>query len=308
MNKKSKYIFLFLVIFTASCATWGTNPIKRKAEQKVETFNLTGDVLWEGKTPLIYPIPTTAYSGACGERRSDSELRLKPTRLWYKRLLDVVVWLEPVWQDMTPEEIKTLTKYRKHPFVPPVQIEEIGCEFKPRLTVIPVGTVVEILNEDRKDHWLVIQGLHKDRAQFVQRYGETPSVFTFETPGVHVKPADKPLVFVTNKVDTWHLTSGFHRWMEAWVVVTDKTWYDKVDRNGHFAIKDVPRGTYNIRTWHPVLGETSTLIKVPDDIRGRIFLKYSKVPQTDEEIGSTVITTSGEVSSEHSVWHDFDEW
>lgn len=308
MHKRVFAVFALVVFFAVSCMKGGTNPVKRMAEGSEPAFEIKGEVIWKGATPIIYPIPTTAYKGACGKRRSLSVLRLYETRLWLKRLLDVAVWLEPVWEDMAPEDVGRLAVDRGGMPDGPPEVSELGCEFNPRLQIVPVGAVVELVNDDRKDHWTVIEGLHRVREQYVQYYGDTPPVFSFETPGVHYQPRNEPVRFTADKVDIWHLTSGFHRWMEGWVVVTDRKWFEKVDHKGLFEFKGVPRGIYRVHTWHPVLGEASVVVKVPDEARGRISVSYSEIPKAVEDIASTVITTSGEVWDEHSVWHDVEEW
>lgn len=180
----------------------------------------------------------------------------------------------------------------------PVRISEEKCRFNPRLVMVPVGSRIEIVNMDRKDHWFVIEGEHKKREQYVQQYTDLPPVFTLKTPGVHHLPADSPVEFMTTEPDIWHIKSGFHRWMEGWVVVTDRIWFDQVDESGRFVITDVPRGVYNLHAWHPILGDNVKTIRVPDDTRGRVDISYSELPEHLREITSTVISTWGEVEEE----------
>lgn len=296
------------MLVIVSCARSATHPAKRISEAQAETFNVKGEVLWKGVTPVVYPIPTTAYHGACGKRRADWAMRLKMARVWHKRLLDVAVWLEPVWEEMSPEDIRGLKAHQKVRWGEPVQIFQKGCEFEPSLIVIPVGSTIEVFNKDRKDHWLVIEGKYKKREQYVQYYGERPSVFTFETPEVHHIPQGVPVSLKADNVDIWHLASGFHRWMDAWVVITDKIWFDsEVDEKGIFEITDVPRGVYRVCTWHPLLGENSSIVRVPDEARKLVAVDYNEVPYKFEEVPSTIITTTGEVREDHQVWQDIDE-
>ena len=297
-----------LVLVLGSCVGRGAHPVKRKGETFSDTYNIRGEVLWKSEVPIVYPIPTTAYKGVCGGRKGYSALRLVSARLWHKRLLDVAVWLEPVWEKMEAADISGLKPsiYPEHQRQ--IKVYERSCDFHPRLSMVPIGGMVEVINEDRKDHWLVVEGRHKKREQYIQRYGEPPSVFTLETPGIHHVPPDAPIEIMATKSDIWHLMSGMHRWMDAWVIVTDKIWYDTVDAKGLFVLEDVPRGIYRVHAWHPLLGENSSVIRVPDDIHGTIAVTFNKIPERIERITSSLITTESEVKEQMNIWRDLDDW
>lgn len=289
------------------CGKAGTHPAKRISEARAGAFTVKGEVLWRGPTPIVYPIPTNAYHGACGKRRVHELLELQKARLWHKRIKDVAVWLEPVWEEMTPEEIANLKMNQSARVREPVEIIEKGCLFQPGTVVVPVGTLIDVVNEDRMDHWFAIEGKCKEKAQYVQHYGEAPPVFTFETPGIYHLPQGAPAQFVADKVDKWHLVSALHRWMDAWIVVTDKIWFDKmVDKRGIFEITGVPSGVYRVYAWHPLLGESSSVIKVPDDIHRLVGIDFYENPYRFVTIPSTVITTYGEVEEEKNVWQNIE--
>lgn len=273
-----------------------------------DVFTIKGEVVWQGPKPVVYPVPTTAYRGACGKRRSMSAFRLKKCRLWHTRLLDTVVWLEPVLQDMSSEEIASMNIHRKAVSSEPYIIQEKDCEYYPRISVIPVGATIHVVNDDRLDHWTVIQGEDLKKHQYIQKYGVTPDVFTFETPGIHHRPLNEPLVFKAKKQGFWYINSGMLRWMDAWVFIIDKIWYTTVDDKGLFEIPDVPRGVYRIYTWHPLLGKSNIVIKVPDDTKDDVSIGYYDVPDDFEEISSAVLTTSGEVWENNYLWQDVDEF
>lgn len=301
---KGKILFLALLLFVASCAGRGTHPVKRTIENRLEVFDIRGEAVWKSDLPMVYPIPTSAYYGACGERKGYEPLRIRTVRLWYRRILDVAVWLEPQWGEMTPDEIAVFRRNADAVGTESHKIYEKKCDFKPRLSIVPVGARVEVVNEDRKDHWIVIEGKQKKREQFVQRYGTGPEFFTLETPDVHHVPVDVPMEFVADKADIWHIMSGFHRWMDAWVVVTDKAYFSSADDNGDFLIKGVPRGVYKVNTWHPLLGYSSVIVRVPEESERGISVTYDVQPKFDGEIRSTAITTENEISEQHGKFDD----
>lgn len=308
---KLKLISLALIvtmIFVTSCASTGANPIKRLEETKVETFDVRGEVVWEGDNPIVYPIATASYRGVCGKRKGIELLRLSSPRKWHKRIIDVAVWLEPIWEDMTPDEIRIYKYYERENYPATVEIEERQCEFVPRLTVVPSESRIEIINNDRKDHWTVVEGERLKRKQYVQIYDEAPPEFTLTTPKIHMVPEGAPIVLKTNKKDKISLQSGFHLWMFGWILVTDKKWYTKVNDDGYFVFENVPRGVYRVNTWHPLLGHKSRVVRIPDEAHDTISVGYLETPKNLEIITSTHITTAGEVRDEHNVWQEIEDW
>jgi len=96
--------------------------------------------------------------------------------------------------------------------------------------------------------------------------------------------------------------------MESWILVTDRSWYAKVNPKGHFEIEGVPRGVYQVHSWHPILGESSVTIRVPEDIKKMVAIEYRDLPEDFEQISSTMVTTEGEVGTTRTIWHEVDDW
>lgn len=277
---------------------------------KPKTYTIRGEVLWNGPSPVVHPIPTTAYRSACGKRHAVDILNLRKVRMWHKRLMNVAVWLEPVLGEMTPEEIQNLKlqEIARHSR-PPLKIIQKNCQFVPRIVVVPVGTEIEIYNKDKKDHWFSVEVDGKQKAQYVQYYGVSPSVFTFDTPDIYHVTMGKPVVFMADRIGKIALISAFHRWMTAWIVVTNKFWFDEsVDSRGIFEIAGVPKGVYRVYSWHPYLGEMVSVVNVPDDTKGLVAINYFEEPGKIVEIPSTITTTAGEVKDAKIIWDDLDNW
>jgi hypothetical protein len=58
------------------------------------------------------------------------------------------------------------------------------------------------------------------------------------------------------------LGCDIHRWMKAYVVITDHPFFTVSDENGAFSLKHVPTDrAYTIEAWHPTLGMKSQLAK-----------------------------------------------
>lgn len=302
--KHKMILLLLLPIFLVACAKTSMNPKKLMVDGDQELFDVTGDVLWRGAKPIDYPIGTAAYDGVCGKVKKKDPLRLKNKRLWHEQIEDVAVWLEPVWEDMSPEDIENVSMHAPARSAEAYAIKESECNYVPRLSVVPVGSRIEVVNEDRLDHWLIVEGKNKKREQFVQLYGETPPVLTVKTPGVVHVPLGSPIELIASSVDKWKLTSGFYRWMQGWVFVTDKKWFSSVGDNGSFVINNVPRGVYQVHTWHPLLGESFSVIRVPDDLNKKLKVYYDETFPIRPILDSTVIPTKKEVLEQRGLTKD----
>jgi plastocyanin len=308
MNLKLSFVIVMVTLLVTSCASTGTYSRGSVSPNRETTYTITGEVLWEGEQYIVYPLAIASYRGVCGKRKGVQIIRVKKARVWYLRLLDIAVWLEPLWEDMSPEDIENLKYHRKVNLPRVAEITEKECEYVPRLTVVPVGSTVEIVNEDRKDHWVVVEGKQLKRRQYVQLYGNTPPVFTLDTPRIHYVPEGAPITFKADQSDQWHLQSGFHVWMEGWVFISDKIWFSSVNEKGLFKINGVPRGVYKVNTWHPLLGYSSTVVSVPDGAQSVIKVSYEETPENIRHITSSYITTAGEVRESYGVWQEIEEW
>jgi hypothetical protein len=53
-----------------------------------------------------------------------------------------------------------------------------------------------------------------------------------------------------------------HDFMHAWAFAADSPYAAVTKDDGSFAIDGVPPGDYELKVWHPVLGEKSTKVSV----------------------------------------------
>lgn len=121
------------------------------------------------------------------------------------------------------------------PAEPVATIEQINRRFSPETLVVTAGSKVSFPNHDPVFH--NIFSLSSPKTFDLGNYpkGDT-RVVTFSEPGV---------VYVN-----CHL----HPNMSAAIVVTPNRWNTKADREGHFALKDVPPGKYRVVAWHRTAG------------------------------------------------------
>lgn len=112
-----------------------------------------------------------------------------------------------------------------------VQIVSADKEFRPRVVVVPVGSVVAFPNNDPFDH----------------------NVFSLsqEAPfdlGLYGRGQARSAQF--NQAGIVHAYCNVHAQMSAIIVVRDSPYYAQPAGDGSFSISGVPPGEYTLHAWH----------------------------------------------------------
>lgn len=180
---------------------------------------ITGRVTWSGPRPSLVPVVITRDRHACGhETRSSSRLLVGSGG----GVKDAVIWLDQ------PKRGKRLV-----PLPSPAVIDQLRCEFVPRVLVVPVGTELEIVNSDETFH-------------NVHAYRGTETVFNIGQPHRGMRrrvPLNAPGLLEL-------VCDAGHTWMNAHLFVTSHPYFAITDAQGRFALTDVVPGSYTLRMWH----------------------------------------------------------
>ena len=142
-------------------------------------------------------------------------------------------------------------------FDPPsehVTIDQRQMAFVPKVTVVIQGTTVDFLNSDSVGHnvyWPSISG-NKKLGHNLGTWpkGEKKS-FRFNDPGAA------------------SLLCNVHPEMSGTVVIVPTPYFAVTDRDGAFEIKNVPPGTYTLKTWSEdgkVTTQSVTVAAGPTDV------------------------------------------
>jgi plastocyanin len=116
----------------------------------------------------------------------------------------------------------------------PVEIAQIARQFDPRVSVVPVGTMVSFPNKDAVRHH--VYSFSPAKTFELQLYSGTPAnPVQFDKAGVAV------------------LGCNIHDNMVAWVVVVDTPYFAHSAKAGPVVLNNVPAGSYRLRVWHPGL-------------------------------------------------------
>jgi plastocyanin len=148
-----------------------------------------------------------------------------------KAMADVVIWLDA----------PSAPRPRERRFV----VHQRNMQFEPRVLAAPVGSTVDLPNNDRVFH----------------------NVFSFTNGkpfdlGLYPTGASKRITLDRAAVN--RLYCNIHPHMGAYIVAVDSPYYATTDRTGSFSIADVPAGRYTYHAWRSGAETLSATVVVGD--------------------------------------------
>jgi len=158
-----------------------------------------------------------------------------------------------------------------------IRIEQKGKEFRPFVSVTPVGTTAMFPNQDGIGHHV---------------YSFSPTK-TFELP---LSEAESSESVVFDKTGMVTVGCNIHDWMVGYIYVVDTPWHGVSSETGQLLINNVPAGNYTIHVSHPGM-KTGAMLEQPLqisgtepiqkefslDIRPEYFWKPPRPPELEEE-------------------------
>lgn len=129
----------------------------------------------------------------------------------------------------------------------PVEIDQKGCLYAPRVAGAQVGQLVKFVNSDPTLH--NVHGTPKDSSAWN---------FTLARAGLERQiRIDHAEVMVSTRCD-------LHPWMQGWIGVVDHPYFAVTGPDGAFRLADVPSGTYTVTAWHERFGTQSQQVTVAE--------------------------------------------
>jgi len=116
--------------------------------------------------------------------------------------------------------------------------------FRPRVSVVPVGSTVNFPNLDPFNHNVFSLSTPNDFDLGLYGRGEAHDR-RFTRPGLV------------------RLYCNIHPRMTGFVIVRDNAWFAQPGADGSFTIPNVPPGTYTLKVWHERAPEHSQSVTVP---------------------------------------------
>jgi plastocyanin len=127
----------------------------------------------------------------------------------------------------------------------PVVMDQKGCRYLPHVMGVMVNQPFRILNSDG-----ILHNVHALPTVNKQFNKAMPAAVT-EAVETFTKVEGK----FTIKCDV-------HPWMGAFVEVMAHPFFDVTEKDGKYAIADLPTGTYEIEVWHEKLGTKTETVTV----------------------------------------------
>jgi len=153
---------------------------------------------------------------------------------------DAVIYLEQV-----PDKVeKKLAKTAKKKTPRPPRIVQRQLAFVPRVLAAPAGTLVEIENLDRVYH-------------------NTFSISASKRFDLGKYPPGAIDSVVFDRVGVANLHCDIHPDESAFVVIVPNHAFARPDSLGRFELPKLPKGQYQLRVWHPRLGEITRVVDMP---------------------------------------------
>jgi plastocyanin len=137
---------------------------------------------------------------------------------------------------------------------PPAVLDQRNLTFSPHVLAVRVGTTVELPNNDLVFH--NVFSFHDGKKFDLGLYPVgTKKRLTFERAGLS------------------RLFCNIHPAMAAYIMAVDSAFFAVSDKDGRFAIRNVPAGTYTYHAWRPggeiLTGSVTVEAGVPMDVHWR---------------------------------------
>jgi plastocyanin len=237
MSRNCLFLYPFSLCVSVFFAAVAIGPSRAWSYEEIKVTDggsLEGKVVFQGTVPSPRKVIPTQDQQVCGGPRDEPRIILGPDNT----VQGAIVYLKGV------EKGKALEKPKK----PPV-IDNTKCKFEPELQVVPVGTEILILNSDpvlHNTHGYLITDSRRGRTVFNQALPQK---------GQQVKTVLKLPGIVDVACDV-------HGWMQGWILVAENPYHAITEKNGTFAIKDIPPGKYTLATFQPYTGVRETPVTV----------------------------------------------
>jgi hypothetical protein len=127
----------------------------------------------------------------------------------------------------------------------PVEIDQNGCWFRPRVLGIQTNQILKVTNSDPVTHNIHPMAQINREWNHSQGAGDAPLGRKFIKPEVMIR-----------------VKCNIHSWMHAYIGVVDNPYFAVSKADGTYTIGNLPPGTYTIEVWQESLGTQERQITV----------------------------------------------
>lgn len=240
-----------------SVLLFGAGPASLNAPDKYTPIDVAsggtirGVVRFAGTRPQLEQVDITTKEDVCHS---------EPV---YSEKLVVSKEMQVQWAVVSLADIKT-GKAFEEPEDPKDRptLDQRGCVFNPHIVLVGHGKPLKLLNSDG-----VLHNVHtwpkKNRSKNIAMPGPI-----------------KEMTVKFRRPERIRVSCDIHRWMEAWIVVTDHPYYAVSGVAGEFELTDVPPGQYTLRVWHESLGQFEQPVHVKANAEASVEFVLSERDQS----------------------------
>lgn len=191
-----------------------------------------GVVSATGTPPVQKPLPMSSEPFCVAAHQATGGLVDDRIQVNDGRLESAFVWVKSGLEDYEFDAPDT-----------PVELDQVGCMYTPRVVGAMPGQPVVVVNSDAVMHNV---HTHPDRNRpqnIAQIAGSAPRELEFKKPEVMVKVA-----------------CDVHAWMSAWIGVVDNPFFAVSAADGTYSLDGLPPGEFTLGVWHEKLGEREVTV------------------------------------------------
>lgn len=142
-------------------------------------------------------------------------------------------------------------------------LDQKGCRFAPDVLLVRKDAELTIRNSDP-----VLHNIHTyELIGAVRR-----TMFNIGQPD----KGDMKQPIKVRRANVVKIECDAHDFMHAWAFAADNPYVAVTRDDGSFAIDGLPAGSYELKAWHPVLGEKTATIDVKDGAAATASFEFSK--------------------------------
>ena len=208
---------------------------------------VAGKVSFKGAAPAAKKLPITKDNAVCGTgNREIVEVAAKGGNL-----AGAVVYVAKI------DRGKAWGEFDK------ALLDQKGCRFTPEVLVVKKDAELTIRNSDP-----VLHNIHTYEIIGAVRR----TMFNVGQPD----KGDMKQPVKMRRSNVVKIECAAHDFMHAWAFTADNPYAAVTREDGSFSIDNLPAGDYELKTWHPVLGEKSATISVKGGAAATASFEFSK--------------------------------
>jgi plastocyanin len=150
------------------------------------------------------------------------------------------------------------SQYSFPPLTIPVQIDQSGCVFSPHVVALMTGEPLQVTNTDMVTHNVNVMSTHRQGWNQTLEAGAAPIEKTFTREEI-------PIAVKCN----------IHAWMKFYIAVLSHPYFQVTGKDGSFALKNVPPGTYTLTAWHEKYGTKEQTVVVKPSSEQNVSITFT---------------------------------